>query len=86
MRADFDEIEHAVVGQQDLARGSALVNEAMLRIGVVGTPRELIRRLEDLVNMGARHLSFGPPLGPDPLAALQLIGREVLPWFREGMQ
>ena len=86
VRADFDEIEHAVVGQQDLAWGSALVNEAMLRIGVVGTPRELIRRLEDLVNMGARHLSFGPPLGPDPLAALELIGHEVLPWFREGMQ
>ena len=86
VRADFDEIEHAVVGQQDLARGSALVNEAMLRIGVVGTPRELVRRLEDLVNMGARHLSFGPPLGPDPLAALQLIGREVLPWFRESTQ
>ena len=81
-RADFDEIERAVVAEQDLARGSALVSEAMLRIGVVGTSRELIRQLEDLVNMGARHLSFGPPLGPDPLAALELIGREVLPWFR----
>lgn len=83
-RADFDEIERAVAQQQDLARGSALVNEAMLRIGVVGTPRALIRRLEDLVNMGARHLSLGPPLGPDPLEALELIGREVLPWFRGG--
>lgn len=83
VRADFDEIEHAVVAQKDLARGSALVSEAMLRVGVVGTPRALIRRLEDLVNMGAQHLSFGPPLGPEPLAALELIGREVLPWFRE---
>ena len=75
-----------MVAQQDLARGSALVTEAMLRIGVVGTPRELIRRLEDLVNTGARHLSFGPPLGPEPLVALELIGREVLPWFRESTQ
>jgi 5,10-methylenetetrahydromethanopterin reductase len=27
---------------------------------------------------GARHLSIGPPLGPDPLAALAILGREVL--------
>lgn len=81
-RSDFDDIECAVVLENDLARGSALVSADMLRIGVVGTPRQLIQRLEDLVNMGARHLSFGPPLGPEPLKAIELIGREVLPWFR----
>ena len=32
--------------------------------------------------MGARHLSFGPPLGPDPLEAIEALGREVLPHFR----
>ena len=85
-RGDFDDIEQAVVVEKDLRRGGALVTDAMLRIGVVGTPRQLIRRLEDLVNMGARHLSFGPPLGPEPLHALEVIGREVLPWFRGGSQ
>jgi 5,10-methylenetetrahydromethanopterin reductase len=54
----------------------------MLRIGVVGTAQELVPRLEKLVSLGARHLSFGPPLGPDPLAAIELLGRDVLPWFR----
>jgi 5,10-methylenetetrahydromethanopterin reductase len=29
-----------------------------------------------------RHLSFGPPLGPDPLRAVELLGREVLPALR----
>jgi 5,10-methylenetetrahydromethanopterin reductase len=48
----------------------------------VGTATDLIPRLEGLVAMGARHLSFGPPLGPDPLAAIELLGREVLPRFR----
>ncbi len=85
-RSDFDDIERAVVVEQDLKRGSALVTSDMLRIGVVGTPRVLIRRLEDLANMGARHLSFGPPLGPDPPNAIEQIGREVLPWFRGGSQ
>ena len=31
--------------------------------------------------MGATHLSFGPPLGPDPLEALRVLGREVIPYF-----
>ncbi|MDD9956081.1 MAG: LLM class flavin-dependent oxidoreductase [Anaerolineaceae bacterium] len=85
-RGDFDDIEQAVVVENDLSRGSALVTGDMLRIGVVGTPRQLIRRLEDLVNLGARHLSFGPPLGPEPMKAIELIGNEVLPWFRGGSQ
>jgi 5,10-methylenetetrahydromethanopterin reductase len=54
----------------------------MLRIGIVGTPRDLIERLEHLVSMGVRHLSLGPPLGPDPLAAIEAIGRDVIPHFR----
>jgi 5,10-methylenetetrahydromethanopterin reductase len=54
----------------------------MLRIGIVGTPADLIARLEGLVDLGVRHLSFGPPLGPDPLAAVEVIGREVIPRFR----
>ncbi|MCY4022658.1 MAG: LLM class flavin-dependent oxidoreductase [Anaerolineaceae bacterium] len=85
-RSDFDDIEQAVVVENDLSRGSALVSADMLRIGVVGTPRQLIHRLEDLVNLGARHLSFGPPLGPEPLKAIELIGNEVLPWFGGGSQ
>ena len=44
------------------------------------------RRLGGLVEAGVRHLSFGPPLGPEPLAALELLGREVLPAFREGAE
>jgi 5,10-methylenetetrahydromethanopterin reductase len=55
----------------------------MLRIGIVGTARDVIAGLEGLVALGATHLSFGPPLGPDPLAALGMLGREVLPHFRD---
>jgi 5,10-methylenetetrahydromethanopterin reductase len=45
----------------------------------VGTTDELLPRLNHLVDMGARHLSFGPPLGPDPFEAIEVLGREVLP-------
>lgn len=82
---DFRAIEHAVMVENDLSKAKALITDDMLKIGVVGTTADLIPRLEGLVNMGARHLSFGPPLGPDPLEALQVIGRDVLPYFREAV-
>ncbi|HZQ10896.1 MAG TPA: 5,10-methylene tetrahydromethanopterin reductase, partial [Anaerolineae bacterium] len=60
----------------------SLVDSSMLRIGVVGSAEDVIERLEPLVAAGVNHLSFGPPLGPDPLAAVQLLGTQVLPHFR----
>lgn len=81
-REDFAIIERTVVEERDMDKATSLVDERMLRIGVVGGPREVIERLEPLVAAGARHLSFGPPLGPDPLEAVELLGREVLPYFR----
>jgi 5,10-methylenetetrahydromethanopterin reductase len=80
-RADFEPIQvrmHA----GDSEGAAALVTPEMLRIGVVGTAADLLPRLEHLVELGARHLSFGPPLGPDLFEAIDVLGREVLPWFR----
>ncbi len=55
----------------------------MLRIGVMGGAGEVIERLEPLVAAGAAHLSFGPPLGPDRLAAVQILGK-VVAHFKRG--
>jgi 5,10-methylenetetrahydromethanopterin reductase len=82
-RADFVEIEHAVQHDHDLERAKALVTPAMLQIGMVGSGRDLLPRLEGLIQAGAHHLSFGPPLGPDPYEALRVLGREVLPALRD---
>ena len=81
-REDFEPIEHALTIERDVARAASLVDERMLAIGVVGQAEDVIARLEPLVAAGVRHLSFGPPLGPDPLAAVELLGRRVLPHFR----
>ncbi len=78
-RDEFLPIEQALQRDRDPVRARSLVTPAMLKIGVAGTPRDLIPRLEGLASMGVRHFSFGPPLGPDPLAAIQTLGREVLP-------
>lgn len=80
-RAEFEPIARAAQAENDMAKARALVTEPMLKIGVAGAARDLIPRLEGLVAMGATHLSFGPPLGPDPLEALRVLGREVIPYF-----
>lgn len=80
--AELAAIEHAMMTERDAVKARSLVTPEMLRIGIVGTPAELIERLEGLVDMGVRHLSFGPPLGPDPLEAIEAIGREVIPHFQ----
>jgi 5,10-methylenetetrahydromethanopterin reductase len=78
-REDFRPIEHALMVERDETKAVGLVTGAMLRIGVLGDAGELVARLQPLVDAGARHISFGPPLGPDPLRAVELLGREVLP-------
>lgn len=59
-----------------------MVTARMLRIGIAGTTDVLMERLEELAAMGARHISFGPPLGPDIPAAIEAIGRDVIQRFK----
>jgi 5,10-methylenetetrahydromethanopterin reductase len=80
-REEFEPIERALQQDRDPALARSLVTPAMLQIGLVGTPYDITSRLERLVALGVRHLSFGPPLGPDPLAAIEVLGRDVLPRF-----
>jgi hypothetical protein len=40
-------------------------------------------RCRVLLGLGARHLSFGPPLGPDPVTAIRQLGDLVLPALEE---
>lgn len=81
-RADFDPIQQALTVERNADRAVDLVTESMLAIGVIGRAGDIIARLEPLAQAGARHLSFGPPLGPVPTAALEILGGEVLPHFR----
>lgn len=81
-RDDFTEIEKLVMVKKDMEAAKRLVTDQMLKIGIVGTTHDLIERLESLADMGVQHMSFGPPLGPNPLKAVQQIGKDVIPHFR----
>jgi 5,10-methylenetetrahydromethanopterin reductase len=78
---DFALIQQALFVERDEDKAVAMVDERMMRIGVVGRPSDVIARLEPLVEAGAQHLSFGPPLGPEPLEAVVLLG-QVIDHFR----
>jgi 5,10-methylenetetrahydromethanopterin reductase len=71
---------------RDLAPTDAAsaVPPAMLSLGISGTPDDVTDRCRRLVAMGATHLSFGPPLGPDRAAAIRLLGERVVPALRGG--
>jgi 5,10-methylenetetrahydromethanopterin reductase len=60
-----------------------LIDDRMLSLGVAGDAADVLSRCEALRRLGARHLSFGPPLGPDPVAAVRLLGNHVLPALTE---
>ena len=76
--ADFAGIQAALAAGEP-ERATDLVTPAMLRLGIAGDADEVVRRCRWLQEQGATHLSFGPPLGPDPVAAVTVLGEQVLP-------
>ena len=80
-QADFEPIRQAWHIEGDREKARRLVTPQMLRIGIAGTTDNLLHRLDALVALGVRHISFGPPLGPDIAAAIQAIGAAVIPHF-----
>ncbi len=71
-----------VLERHGLDAAAEKVTEPMLRLGIAGDADDVIARCRWLVEHGATHLSFGPPLGPDPLGAVEVLGSEVLPAMR----
>jgi 5,10-methylenetetrahydromethanopterin reductase len=78
--ADFTEAARLAHSGQAAA---ALIDDRMLSLGIAGDAGDVIARCRGLRDMGASHLSFGPPLGPDPVTAIGLLGERVLPALRE---
>lgn len=81
-QADFEPIRQAWHINGDQQRARQMVTPQMLRLGIAGTTDALLERLDGLAALGVGHISFGPPLGPDILAAINAIGSDVIPRFR----
>jgi 5,10-methylenetetrahydromethanopterin reductase len=79
--ADFQPLK-ALVARRDYEAAYAAVTDDMLRLGIVGTPDEVIREIEMLADLGVNEVNLGGPLGPDPMEAIRLMGNRVIPYFR----
>ena len=70
----------SIEGDHDAA--IRLLPEAALRLGVSGNADDVIGRVVGLIEAGADHVSFGPPLGPDMREALEILRVSVIPALR----
>lgn len=82
-QSDFETIEHTIMVERDTEKAKSMVTDQMLQIGIAGTVEDVRHRIEHLVELGVRHLSFGPPLGPDLAHAISLIGDHIIPYFQD---
>jgi 5,10-methylenetetrahydromethanopterin reductase len=78
---DFRPIQ-AAMSAGEVERATAMVTPAMLRLGIAGGVAELVARCRVLIDAGATHLSFGPPVGPDIVESVRLIGTQAMPRLR----
>lgn len=67
----------------DMARAMGLLTPPMFRLAIFGDPEAMLERLRWLAARGVTQINIGPPLGPDPEAALRLTGERVLRRLRE---
>ena len=80
-RAHFSETQGLVdAGDYDGAR--AAVTPEMMKLAVVGSPKDAIAKIEMLAEAGVTQVSIGGPLGPDPSETIRLFGEKVIPYFR----
>jgi 5,10-methylenetetrahydromethanopterin reductase len=80
-RADFAEIAELVAGNR-YAEAHAAVTQSMFDLAITGDPDEVIARIEKIADLGVTQINLGGPIGPDPAAAIELMGRHVIPHFR----
>jgi 5,10-methylenetetrahydromethanopterin reductase len=70
-------------GREDDAIRS--VSPSMLELGIVGGPTEVIDQCAALIDAGVDHISFGPPMGPDTMASVRILGDAVFPALRASL-
>jgi 5,10-methylenetetrahydromethanopterin reductase len=70
-----------LVEQKRYEEAHAAVTDDMLKLGIVGTPKEVITEIEQLAEAGITEIGFGGPLGPDVKEAIRLMGDKVIPYF-----
>lgn len=62
---------------------AAVTDEMLDAFSICGTPDKCIERIEELIKAGVTQIITGSPLGPKKKDAIELIGKEIIPYFKE---
>ncbi len=76
-------IENAMKAGDVDAAARAISDESLRRFTCFGTPKDIIRQLEELFDAGVNLFEFGAPHGLDEEEAIRMLGEQVLPAFKE---
>lgn len=72
-----------VLSQGRTAEIDAVVSDSMVEaFAIVGESDQCIDRIEQLIKTGVTQLIVGSPIGPDKIAAIKQIGKEIIPYFK----
>jgi 5,10-methylenetetrahydromethanopterin reductase len=77
----FDRMQQLVTDGR-LDEAVALVDDHILTLGIAGDAGQVVEQCLELIDQGARHLSFSYPRGADASATIALVGASVLPILR----
>ena len=61
----------------------AIPDKAISAFSIVGDAENCIKRIEEYIKAGVTHIVFFQPHGPNIERALEILGKEVIPYFRK---
>jgi len=64
--------------------GELIPTEAAVEFSIAGTVEECIEKIAKFIKAGARHFVL-VNMGPNPRQVMEIYGREIIPYFREGI-
>ena len=72
----------AAAAEYDFERGAKDISDELLsRFAIVGTPADIIKQTQALLDAGASRIEYGTPHGIDELKGMKMLGENVLPAF-----
>ncbi len=74
---------HDTFKKKGLGDAIKLVTPKMLRLAIYGSPDDCISQLERLAKAGVNQILIGAPIGPNPKESIKIIGKEIIPRFRD---
>jgi 5,10-methylenetetrahydromethanopterin reductase len=73
----------SAASEYDFERGAKDISDELLaRFAIAGTPADIIKQTESLIDAGATRVEFGTPHGLNEPQGMKLLGEKVLPAFK----